>query len=298
MRAACPLAAALASLLALSVGRGASAEELALRHRYRRGESYPLLVRVSTVTDASSQGALGESVGEDVQLEYRAFVVVLEVDREGRPTRERHDGVRLTFQRPGESGSLFKEGSSYEVQRKDELRVLVGGERAEPRVEKVVAEILERQFAFTLEPAFLDPGRPVGVGESWELDASLARRFLLSRGLRNAELDGKPMATLRQRPGEDGLAELVIDYRIPISRLELERMPPRAQTSKAEGLLEGTIRLDRGSRPSLCTSSLSLSLNGVVSAPQGTESVPWSLRRTVLVEQTALNEHGAPGAAR
>jgi hypothetical protein len=279
------LRAALA-LAFLVVAGGASAEEILPRPLRRAGDAYRLSLAVTTRTEASNAAA--REVEEDVRLAYEAFVVVLAASEDGRPLRERHEDVRLTYERPGESGSLFKPGVSYEVQRESELRIVVGGVRAEKRIEETVAEILSRQLEFTLEPMVLDPGGPVEVGESWRPDASLASRLLLGRGVRVLEFDRGATARLeRGGEGVDEAARIVI-YAIPVARFELTREPPYAEVRKSEARLEGRVRFDAGpgTPPTAWSSTLTLDMKGV-SSPPGTEvPAPWSLHRTVSVEQS------------
>jgi hypothetical protein len=266
-----------------------SAEELALRPRHRPGDTYEMSLSVTTHTEAMSKGAEGKSAEENVQLDYQAFVVVLEVDREGRAVRERHEDVRFTFERPGESGSLFREPIAYEVRRRDQLAIFADGRRIDPGIEKVVAEILEAQFEHTLEPVLLDPRRAVEVGESWDLDPSLTLRFLRQRGVRVVELDGIGTATLERQPGESDPEELQVAYRIPIRRFELERMPANARTSESDARFEGWIRLgpDEPRAPVSCGSSMTLRMHGVSTAPGVAESVAWSVRSSVVVRRSA-----------
>jgi hypothetical protein len=288
MEAAARGAAALICLLPLVAASSAAAEDFVLRPRLRAGDSYLLSLRVSTRTEA--RGAAAHNVfEEDVRLAYDAFVVVLEADEDGRPVRERHEGVRLTFERPGESGSLFKPDTTYEVRRRDELQIFADGARADPRIEQTVGEVLGRQFEFTLEPALLDPGGSVDVGETWEPNLSLARRLLLGRGVRVLEFGRGSGAKLERRDEEEdgGLRTLV--YTIPVARFELSRMPPYAEVQKAQARLEGRIQLGDGpgEPPVSWSSSLTLDMKGV-SSPPGTEvPAPWLLRRTVKVEKAS-----------
>jgi len=279
------LLVSLAALFALSGAYASSAENLCLRPRYRAGDSYSLSLTVTTKTEASSRGSTAEHVDEDVRLVYRASVLVLEVDANEFPVREQHQRASLTFERTGESGSLFQEGTSFEVRRSDGIRLILGDERFESRLEKTVAGMLEKQFEYTLEPAFLDPGRSVEIGESWTPDASLARRFLLSRGLRVTEFGEGATVTLQRRTRDDGTSELLVDYSVPISRFTLPQMPPQAEASSSEALLTGQVVLPSIPRqaPTAAVSNLTLSLNGLSRGPS--QSVPWTLRRSVVVEK-------------
>jgi hypothetical protein len=270
-----------------------------LAPRHQPGDAYRLSLRVSTRTESSRGGKADPEIDEDVHLDYTASVRVLEVDAEGRPVRERHDGVRLSFERPGETGSLFKEGASFEVRRPADVQVFVAGARMERAVEKVVSDILERQLLFTLEPALVDPRRRVEVGASWSLDPSLARRLLLGRGLRVMEFGPRGSATLERRWREDVGMELVVEYQVPVKSFELTRMPAFAEASSSEARLEGQIRLgpEAGAPPIAWTSSLSLRLSGTSTAPGATQGAPWTMRSSMLVEQTSAPIATATGGA-
>lgn len=277
------------ALFALAIScapASARAEELSLRSRLRPGDSYRLSLSVLTQTEASARGPGAESFDETVRLQYRAGVTVLEVDAEERPVREQHRGVSLTFERPGDSGPLFQEPVSFEVRRKERLEIFAGNERLDARLEKPMADVLEKQFEYTLEPALVDPGRAVEVGESWAPSEDLARRFLLSRGVRVLAFGDGAVATLRRAPGNDGTTGLVVDYSIPIARLELLRMPDHAEAARSEGVLDGQIRLasEPGTPPVSTKSSLTLDLSGL--SRTAAQSMPWSLRSSVTVERT------------
>ena len=184
--------AALVAILVLSVAGVASAEEIALKPRYQPGDSYVLSLQTTTQTAVRSKSARRKPFDEDVQLEYGARVVVLEIDAHGRPVRERHEEVRLAFARPGEAGSLFAEHAVFEVRRggDGEIRLFANEKRVERAVEKIVADLLASQFEYSLGPVLFDPGHPVAIGESWELDRSVARRFLRDRGMRRRRVRG------------------------------------------------------------------------------------------------------------
>ena len=284
-----------AALIALAPLSWASGEEIVLRPAYQPGDSYRLSLEVTTKTEASSAGVEGKATAEHVRLAYDASVVVLEVDRQGRPVRERHEGVRLTFQRPDGSGSLFGPDTSYEVRREDggRVRLSVQGRRADRRSEAIVAEILASQFEHTLESVLVDPGRPVAVGESWELDPKLVRRFLRERGVRVVRFGGAARASLERQWREDDQVDLVVHYHVPIAWFELDRAPRRTQPSESEALLEGEILLASGARRTTISRSSHLDLNmrGITnSAPGVAESVAWSLQRSMLADEriTAL----------
>ena len=276
----------LAALLLVPEAATAAAEEIALARRFRAGETYPLHLTVVTKTEGTSKGIEGSSLEEDVKLTYRADVVVLEVDDAGRPVRERHQRPQLTFERPGEAGSLFKEGVAYEVERSDRIRLSAGGRPLDAKVEQTVAAVLEKQPELTLEPAVLDPGRPVSVGESWMLSESLVERWLQSRGVRVIALGEAPRATLVRHVREDGQPELAVEYEIPIERFALTRMPPHAQPSRSDATLSGRVRLGRdpGEGPIASVSELNLALSGISSGPA--RRLPWSVRSLELVERS------------
>jgi hypothetical protein len=285
--ASLPLPALLFALV-LGPALAASGEQIVLDPRYSPGDSYTLSLSTTTRTEASPRGRERRIFEEDVQLDYQANVRVLEVDGEGRPVRERHENVRLTFQRPGESGSLFRPDAAYEVRREGgRIRLLRGEQKLDARVEEAVARMLDAQFEHTLGPELLDPGRAVEVGDSWELDRALSRRFLRELGIRVVGLAGPATARLERDPRGAGL---VVHYSIPVAWFELEKMPPNARTSASEARYTGEVRLpaDRGT-PVIHTTSLALRMNGVVSAPGVVRtSLPWSLRSSRLSGQRTL----------
>ncbi|MCG8589595.1 MAG: hypothetical protein MJE66_09915 [Proteobacteria bacterium] len=270
LRLLAPLAVLLSALLAAS----ATAERISLAPSYASGDRYTLVLTASTKTEALSRGASGKSVAEDVQLHYRATVVVLATDATGRPARERHEDVALTYERPGETGSLFRKRAAYEVRRTPEgqVQLYLRGRRLEARVEELVAGVLEQQFEYTLAPQLFDPGREVAVDESWPLDPSLTRRYLQARGVRVIELGAPGTATLRR----EGDGALVIDYRIPVAWFELETMPDNAQAANSEAVFEGRIHVPQSDRVAWITSSRdTLRMNGVVRAPGVAGRAAW-----------------------
>ncbi len=276
-------------LLAARVAVAAPAGELALQPRYAPGDTYNLELRVTTRTEASSKGENGEHFQEDVKLDYRASVLVVDVDENGRPVKERHRRVSLTFERPDEMGSLFKDGASFDVERRDRVRISLAGKPVDPKLERTVAEILEKQPEYTLEPAMLDPGRPVRVGESWELSPTLTRRFLQSRGIRAIDFGEPATATLQQRVRENGTTERFIEYDIPIERFELTQMPPHTEASRSEASLHGEVGLADAPRSGIGSSisELRMSLSGISTGVA--RRLPWSLRSTVVVEKSSTD---------
>jgi hypothetical protein len=242
---------------------------------------------VDTRIDGTAPGVDGSSRAVDVRLHYRARVTVLDVDSDGHPVREFHQDVSLTFERPDESGSMFKSGTAFEVRRIEGIEIHVGRDRLPAAAEKVVVDVLAKQFDHTLEPALLAPGTGVELGDTWRPDASLARRFLLSRGIRVLELGDDPSVTMRGPAGaelESGSGP-VIEYRIPIERFELREMPRGAEVSSSSAVLEGRVHLsaypDR--LPVSSQSQLTMTLNGTSSV--STKTHPWGLRSSERVER-------------
>jgi hypothetical protein len=292
MRTWFPSLLSLGVSLALAVAVPASAEEIALVPKHRPGDSYLLTLGASTITDASSGGSVNKRYHERMEVDYEATVVILEVDAEGHPIRERHDDVKLAVQSTQGSGPVFEGDSSFEVHRDDgEITVLFQGHRADPKTEKAIVRVLETQFEHTLEPSLLDPGRPVAVGETWELDRSLAHELLWRRGVQVVKFGEPATATLAHRAGADGRAGLEIDYRIPISWLHADGLLPNAMAGNTEGFFGGTIRLASSAQsvPITRTSRLTLDVDGAVgtSGQPSLRPYPWSVRSSKIAEQTA-----------
>lgn len=276
-------------LLSLSLARPASAEEIVLTPRHAVGDSYVLSLRTTTSTEVLSGAAAGKSFEEAVDLDYHATIVILETDAAGRSVRELHEGVRLGYLRGGETGSLFQPGAAYELRRAgDELQLFAADRRLERHVERIVARVLASQFEHSPGPALLEPGRPVEIGESWTLDPTLARRFLLGQGVRVVEFGAPATATLERQPSEGGAGGLVIAYRIPVAWFEVGPLPPNAQTAASEARFEGRIGVpsERSGEPTRGSSSLAMRMNGVVAAPgAATRAVPWRLASSRSSEQ-------------
>jgi len=278
----------LVALLALAIAAPARAEQVVLAPRYQPGDAYLLSLDVETDTKPLSRRAGQRATGEDVQLRYRATVVVLEVDGEGRARRERHEQIQLRYERAEGSGTLFRDGAGYEVHRSADGDIrLFAGERAEQRVdrevEKIVADLLESQFEYTRLPALLDPGRPVEVGESWELDPKLARRLLGHRGLRVIEFGEPATARLERDSGADGV--LVVRYGIPVSWIELERMPPDTRVADSEARLEGELRLSGDPRGRSHSQTLALRMNGVAVKSGVAPASAWGVETSRVIAQ-------------
>lgn len=269
-----------------SFAGAAHAEQIALGARYQPGDVYALSLRTTTQTAVRARGR--ERHREDVTLQYQASVLVLETDAAGRPVRERHQGVKLSFERPGETGSLFRDGASFEVRRDGdgEAELFASDARLERDVEKVVGEILASQLEHGALPALLQPGRAVEVGESWELDPKGARQLLRARGMRVIDLGGAATATLAQVAGEDGQRALAIRYRIPVSRWEPRELPANARTSESDATVEGEIRLSSDRRPVAHTASLVRRVAGVKTASGVAAPLPWSIESAEASEQS------------
>jgi hypothetical protein len=119
------------------------------------------------------------------------------------------DRVSLTFERPSESGSLFRKASPTRCSARRASRCSSGpARRADAR--ETLAQLLEKQFS-ALDHALLEPGRAVAVGGVWRRSPATPSAGL---GIR-VPSSGDASATLRREPAEDGPSGLVIDYRIP-----------------------------------------------------------------------------------
>lgn len=288
LRLALPRCVAFGSALCLLAGLRASAEEIVLRPRYHAGDVYVLALSAVKNAEMSSRGEKRRPFREDVHLRYEANVRVLETDAAGIPLRERHQDVVLSFVRPDASGSLFAEKTSYEVRRADgEVQLFVRGERAERKLEQVVADVLESQFEYGIG-ALVDPGRPVGIGESWEIEPARVRSYLHARGVEAARFDEPATATLEPRRS-DG-ATLVLRYRIPIASFEPSALPPNARAASSDGSLEGELLLDPAAlrTPLRHSSKLALRMNGSVHGQGVAPSFPWRFRKTESLDQHTL----------
>ncbi len=264
----------------------AGAEPLALRTAFEVGDAYLLQLSTRTETEAESRTGETRRFVEEVELRYRADVVVLAVDPTGRPTRERHFGVRLTHQRPDGNGTLFGSGTNFEVRREaGETRLYVKGERVAQRLETVVADVLRWQFEPGVGPDLLDPGRAVSEGESWPLDPELAERFARSHGVRVLTMGDPGRATLERDPDTD---QLGVTYEVPIRSFTLDRLPQGRRPSETTAVLAGRVRLPTGPRELVThTSRLELALHGSA-APEGSALPwPWSARSRTTAEERA-----------
>lgn len=278
-----PVLAAGAALLLLA-GGAAGAGSLELAPRFAPGDAYALSLRAETDTRAVSRGGDRDAVEETVTLVYRASVLVLEVDAQGQPVRERHAAVALTAERPEGTASLFGDDTVYEVRREEgAVRLFAGGARVDRKVEAIVADVLATQFEHTTGPALLAPDGPVRPGASWNLDPDLARRFLREHGVRALRLDGAPTATLREA-GAAGAR--VLAYRIPVAWLEIPRVQENARTGASAAVLEGEIHLPaEAGAPRRHVSRLALQARGTFTGPVGGASTPWRVERESRTDQ-------------
>lgn len=279
-----------AALFALLIPLRAGAEQIVLAPRQQPGDSYALSLRTTSQTTVASRNRKRGPFAEDVQLAYEARVVVLETDAEGRPLRERHEEASFRFERPDESGSLFKEHANFEVRRMPDgaVQLFANDVRLDGSIEKLVGAVLASQLEFSRAAALFAPGRDVEVGETWELDPVLARRFLREQGARVIDFAAKPTATLALRDGAGGEPERVIRYAIPIDRWEPTSAPANLTTAASDARIEGEIQLaaDPGAGPVAHTSQLVMRVNGVVTAPGVAAPVPWKLETSRSSEQS------------
>jgi len=281
MRACRPLSTLPALGLVLAAGLwlagDARAQELRLAPRWQPGDAYTLSLHDTTETEASARRR--EALSERVELAYRADVEVLEVDAAGRPVREWHERVRLTAERPDGEATLFAGDASFEVRRdgRGGVRLFAVDGPVARGVERVVAPLLESHLAHGLVPALLDPGRPVGPGDRWEIPEAVARRLLRASDVRAVEVDGAPTATLRPDPDDPGLVS--VHYRIPVARAEADAMPENLHTSRSSAVVEGRIDL-AAAGPVAHESTLLFTMDGVVRKPGVAAPFPWSLERS------------------
>jgi hypothetical protein len=115
------------------------------------------------------------------------------------------------------------------------------------------------------------------------------------------------MARLERAEGADPDAGLVVHYDIPVAWFELEALPQNARTAESEARYTGQVHLPaspRG-RPAVHSASLTLAMNGVVSAPRAGGSFPWRLRRsqhaaerTLRIERAFAAQPAPAGVAR
>jgi hypothetical protein len=273
---------ALAALVAPAVS--AAPEEIVLRPRYQAGDRYALALSTETKTRVDARGTSRNAFREEVELRYAAQVEVLETDGAGVPIRERHEGVDLTYVRPEGTQSLFTKGASFELTRRTDgtVEIRFRGERVGAKIEKIVGDLLAHQTEYAIA-ALLDPGRPVAVGERWELEPERVRDFLRTRGIEAVKLDGAATAELGAGKGD----QLALHYRIPIGGFSLPDLPPGANPRGSEGNLDGEVQLDaRGfHRARAHSSALALRFDGSLHNPGTARAASWRLRRSQSVNQ-------------
>ena len=262
----------------------AGADDVALRPRFQVGDRYALSLSLDTETRVDARGGARDSFREDVELRYAAQVEVLETDAAGLPLRERHEGVELDSVRAKETTALFVKGAVFELTRRPDSSVEIHfrGARVEPRIEKIVGDLLAHQTEYAIA-ALLDPGRPLAIGERWELDPERVGEFLRTRGIQSVALDGAASAELAKNRRE----ELVVRYRIPIRRFALPELPEGSSASNSEGRLEGEVQLDGhgAHRARAHASKLQLDIEGALRAPGSSRAGRWHLRRSQSVDQ-------------
>jgi hypothetical protein len=262
----------------------AASEGVVLRPRYQVGDRYALALSTETRTRVDARGTTRNKFREQVELRYAARIEVLATDDAGAPVRERHEDVDLTYVRPEGKQSLFAKGASFELTRLTDgtVEIRFRGERVAAKIEKIVGDLLAHQSEYAIA-ALLDPGRPVAVGERWELEPERVREFLQARGIRAVKLDGAATAELGEGEGD----QLALRYRIPIRGFALPDLPPGSTPTESEGSLDGKVELDgRGfHRARAHSSALALELDGSLHHIPGTRAASWKLRRSQSVDQ-------------
>jgi len=260
----------------------AFAGALVLSPRHEPGDRYALVIETASETEAVTKRAGVEPFRERVEQVYRAEVEVLEVDAEGRAIRERHERVRLTGARGGETGSLFGEDVGYEVERDEHGRIRIHAEAAaeSARIERVVVPLLENRLAHSLGAALLEPGGRVEVGASWTLSKPLARRLLRGADVRVVRFDGEPTAVLRPHASNADLVSL--HYTIPVARFELRDMPGHTRTTRSRARFEGRVDLAADGAGGLVShhATLELRMSGTVDPGGVAAPFGWSLARS------------------
>jgi hypothetical protein len=278
LRIVFPLAA---TLCVLAAAAAADAREIVLSPRYEPGDRYALALETTTETEALARTAGVEPFRERVAVVYRAEVEVLAVDAAGRPTRERHERVRVSASRGGEEGSLLADAGPYEVSRDQDGRVAisVADSRRSAPIERIVAPLLEDQLEHSPSASLLDPGREVEVGETWELSKSAARQLLRRSGVRTVRFEDAPTAVLRSH--EDDPARLSLHYRIPVSRCEPREMPKNARAASSRALVAGRVDFPAdGHGPLAHVATLELEMHGSTVSGGVPASRGWSLERS------------------
>ncbi len=282
---------------------GAADHEVSLTPRdFFPGDSYALFLRTDSTTEAHLRSTPVRSHWDMVELRYSAAVIVTEVDDEGIPTRERHEGAQLTYVRPYETEALFDEKVSLDIHRLSRGRVEIyhAGERVAGKIERTIEKVLAQQFEYGLGPELFTPSQPVAVGDTWALDPWVARRFLRQLGVRAIRVSKDATATLVRSHREGAVGELAIRYSIPIPWFAPERMPAYSLPADSNGLLEGEIVLPP--HPALGhighSSMLTLSAHGSlrVTAPGGGKA--WLVQSAIEADQRTRMVKKRLGSAR
>lgn len=289
-----------ASFVCLGLVTVAPAQEVRLELRQRPGDVYQLDLSTRTETEARSQSPERRTFEEEVTLTYRARVEVLEVDEAGRAVVERHQRVELTFDRPDGSGSLFPVGTSYEARLDSAGRWQLWSRsgRLAGDVERVVGDVLGGQLERTELSRWIDPGRPVAVGERWELAEEAARGLFRSQGLRLLKLERPATATLH-RASPDGRA-LEVRYRVEAAWCEPLEVPVNTSTGRTGAVLEGEVSLsgEPHGRPVAHQARLETEMRGVIDKRGVARPVAWRVERSARTDQTTRWEAfaGSPDA--
>jgi hypothetical protein len=264
----------------------ARAETLDLAPRRAVGDFYSLSLATKHSSAFHPQGKRRAADTNEASLHYEADVAVLAVDERGRPVHERHVDVVLRATQGDETTSLFREPVAFDVRRDEDgdLTIHASDGRIDRKLEARLAELLATQFEASLAPALLDPGRDVALGETWTLDADMARRFLREQGIRAIDLDGNATATLATR--DDGQA-LVLRYAIPVAWWKPHPLPKHATAGDSEARFEGEIELvaDATLRPARHTTALTAEASGVVTATGYAAPAPWHLAMQTAQEE-------------
>lgn len=271
---------ALFGLLAL----GASAEGIRIRPRYAVGDEYVVSLATTTRTDILARGEVAKSIEDEVELRYSARVEVVEVAADGSPVRERHEAVKLSFVKDGESRSLLKQDAELEVVRAADgaVQIFHDGKPVEPKLEKVVGHMLARQLEHGVA-ALVDPGRAVEIGETWRIADEQVRAFMRDRGIQDAELAGKATATLVGTVG----SRLIVRYRIPVDGFALGELPSNARNARSQASVDGEVDLaaDGLHRPVAHFSALAVRIKATMSEPGKSRAAAWSVRRSESIVQ-------------
>jgi hypothetical protein len=260
----------------------APAEEVVLRAGNPPGDSFLLSLESHTRTESKARGREDRRFAEDLRVSYEATVTVLETDADGRPVHELHRDVTLTVTGPEGSASLFGERRALEVRREPTgIEVRSFGRRVSPAAERLLDRLLGRPLEHTRAAQVFAPGRPVEVGERWELDPVRTEALLADHGLNVVRFAEPPSATL-ERDGE----VRVVRYRIPVSWLAVEELPANTRTARSRAMLEGRIELPSDAfAPLTHASRLAMDANGAIVHAGVARPVPWSFSSTHTVRE-------------